>query len=231
LRADPAHVGITTPVPGYTGSLFFGGGQGCTGFVHLMGWVRYFALAETPRVFESLDQWLRRRLRMDLWKQWKRPQTRYREFRQLGIPEEPASEVVGSSKGYWRLSATPQLHKPLGLTYWRAQGLVPLKDSYAQVRNSWRTAGCVDQHGLGVRGSGVPPAPTRFFGAVPGRMPERWCVVGTCWPAMRMLVATRMVEEILRRSRHVLAVEEGSLLPLSPRHSRIERGSLPPTYG
>lgn len=109
---------------------------------YLGGWVGYFALAETPSVFERLDEWIRRRLRMDLWKQWKRPRTRYRELRRLGIPDEPAREVAGSSKGYWRLSATPQLHKALGIAYWRAQGLEPLKDSYARVRNSWRTAGC-----------------------------------------------------------------------------------------
>lgn len=74
---------------------------------YLGGWIGYFALAETPSVFQRLDEWLRRRLRMVLWKQWKRPRTRYAELTRLGVPEETAREAVGSSKGYWRLSATP----------------------------------------------------------------------------------------------------------------------------
>jgi hypothetical protein len=54
---------------------------------YLGGWLGYFALAETPSVFQSLDEWLRRRLRMCLWKQWKRVRTRYRELHALGLPE------------------------------------------------------------------------------------------------------------------------------------------------
>ena len=37
------------------------------------GWTAYFALADTPSVFNELDEWLRRRLRQVRWKEWKRP--------------------------------------------------------------------------------------------------------------------------------------------------------------
>ncbi|WP_302466769.1 group II intron maturase-specific domain-containing protein, partial [Weizmannia acidilactici] len=43
---------------------------------YLMGWCGYFALADTPSVFQRLDAWIRRRLRMILWKQWKKPKTK-----------------------------------------------------------------------------------------------------------------------------------------------------------
>lgn len=52
---------------------------------YLGGWLGYFRLAEAPSVFQAMDEWLRRRLRMCLWKQWKRPKTRYRERRRLGL--------------------------------------------------------------------------------------------------------------------------------------------------
>ncbi|MCA1680541.1 MAG: hypothetical protein LC777_17120 [Actinobacteria bacterium] len=53
-----------------------------------VGWTNYFALADTPSVFEGLDEWLRRRLRQVRWKEWKRPRTRERQLKKLGIPSE-----------------------------------------------------------------------------------------------------------------------------------------------
>jgi RNA-directed DNA polymerase len=68
-----------------------------------VGWTAYFALAETPSLFESLDKWLRRRLRQVRWKEWKRPQTRYQNLRALGIPARDARRWAASRKGYWRI--------------------------------------------------------------------------------------------------------------------------------
>ena len=53
---------------------------------YIMGWVGYFHIASAKTHCESFDQWIRRRLRMCLWKQWKRVRTRYRELRALGVP-------------------------------------------------------------------------------------------------------------------------------------------------
>src|SRR5262249_36908803 len=66
-----------------------------------IGWTNYFALAETPSVFDELDEWLRRRLRQIRWKEWKRPRTRWRNLRTLGTPEQKAREWAFSEKGYW----------------------------------------------------------------------------------------------------------------------------------
>ncbi|MGM1022942.1 MAG: group II intron reverse transcriptase/maturase [Bacillota bacterium] len=54
---------------------------------YMMGWIGYFHLASTKTHLQRLDQWIRRRLRMCLWKQWKRVRTRIRELRALGVPE------------------------------------------------------------------------------------------------------------------------------------------------
>lgn len=97
---------------------------------YLRGWIGYFRLAETPSIFESLDVWIRRRLRMCLLKQWKKPKTKKRSLMALGIAELWAECISGSRKGLWRLSNTPQVNKALGLAYWQTQGLISLEQSY-----------------------------------------------------------------------------------------------------
>ena len=71
-----------------------------------VGWTAYFAFADTFLPFEKLDKWLRRRLRQVRWKEWKRPQTRYRNLRALGIPDRDARSWAASQKGYWRVAGS-----------------------------------------------------------------------------------------------------------------------------
>jgi RNA-directed DNA polymerase len=98
------------------------------------GWVGYYRLADTPSVFQELDEWLRHRLRQLLWKRWKRPATRYRELVTRGVPAFSAREAAGSGKGPWRLSASPPVHQALNNAYWRTQGLLSFSDRYQQLR-------------------------------------------------------------------------------------------------
>lgn len=95
---------------------------------YLLGWSGYFGIAETKSVFQELDEWLRRRLRMCLLKQWKRCKTKLSKLIGLGIPKEWAGCIAFSRKKYWRLANTPQINKALGINYWRTQGLVLLAD-------------------------------------------------------------------------------------------------------
>lgn len=90
------------------------------------GWAGYFSLAETPRPFEDLDEWVRRRLRAILWHQWKKPKARARNLIRLGIPADYAWQWAYSGKGVWRMAGSAPLHRALDNTYWRAQGLVSL---------------------------------------------------------------------------------------------------------
>jgi group II intron reverse transcriptase/maturase len=98
------------------------------------GWVGYYRLADTPSVFQELDEWLRHRMRQLLWKRWKRPATRYRELVARGVPTFSAREAAGSGKGPWRLSASPPVQQALNNAYWRAQGLLSFSDRYQQLR-------------------------------------------------------------------------------------------------
>ncbi|WP_242650322.1 group II intron reverse transcriptase/maturase [Alicyclobacillus tolerans] len=87
---------------------------------YLHGWSGYDRRAETRSVFVELDEWIRRRLRMCLLKQWKQPKTKRKKLVSLGIPEEWARNISGSRKGYWRLALTPQMNKALGLALSRS---------------------------------------------------------------------------------------------------------------
>ena len=67
----------------------------------IMGWVNYFKLADMKNLLEKTDQWLRRRLRMFIWKQWKRVRTRFAMLRKLGLDHRTATKFANTRKGYW----------------------------------------------------------------------------------------------------------------------------------
>jgi RNA-directed DNA polymerase len=85
---------------------------------YLVGWCGYFALADTPSIFQELDSWIRRRLRMCLWKHWKKPKTKIKRLLSLGVPKDKAFEWGNTRKGYWRIAGSPILHRTLDNQYW-----------------------------------------------------------------------------------------------------------------
>jgi len=91
---------------------------------YITGWVGYFRIAAAKSHCETLDQWIRRRLRMCLWKQWKRIRTRYRELRALGVPEHFVHMMANSRRGPWEMSRN--LNNALDTRYFQAQGLVSM---------------------------------------------------------------------------------------------------------
>ena len=103
---------------------------------YLIGWCGYFALADTKSIFEQLDGWIKRRLRMCLWKNWKKPSTKVRNLVQLGVPKWKAHEWGNTRKSYWRISKSPILHRTLGNSYWSHLGLKSLKVRYEILRQS-----------------------------------------------------------------------------------------------
>jgi group II intron reverse transcriptase/maturase len=101
---------------------------------YTVGWTNYYALADTPSVFEGLDTWLRRRLRQVRWKEWKRPKTKRRNLIALGIPARDATEWSYSRKGYWPVSGSPILSRALPNAYWANQGLKGFADPFRRFR-------------------------------------------------------------------------------------------------
>lgn len=101
---------------------------------YLVGWCGYYGLTDTKSVFNDLDGWIRRRLRMCVWKNWKKPKTKVRNLIKLGVPEWKAYEWGNSRKGYWRISKSPILNKTLDNSYWNHQGLRSLQVRYENLR-------------------------------------------------------------------------------------------------
>ena len=77
--------------------------------VFIRGWIGYFRAADMKRTMKSLDEWLRRRFRMYIRKQWKKPQTKVTNLRKLGIPADKAYQWGNSRLGYWRIAGSPVL--------------------------------------------------------------------------------------------------------------------------
>lgn len=71
---------------------------------YVNGWKAYFKLADTPRIWRELDEWMRHRLRAIQLKQWKSGRTMYRELTQLGAPQGVAKRVAANSRCWWRNS-------------------------------------------------------------------------------------------------------------------------------
>ena len=72
---------------------------------YLSGWKTYFDLADTPGVFQKLDQWIRHGLRAVQLKQWKRGKTIYRELRARGMSKTNAAKVAANARSWWKNSA------------------------------------------------------------------------------------------------------------------------------
>ena len=76
---------------------------------YITGWVNYFKLAEMKKLLKVIDGWYCRRLRMVIWKQWKRIRTRFKNLVKLGISNLQAYMFSNTRKSYWRTAKSPIL--------------------------------------------------------------------------------------------------------------------------
>ena len=95
---------------------------------YLRGWKSYFGFSQSPSVLRKLDEWIRRRLRSVIWKQWKRGKVRYVRLRQCNIGHDLAAQTAGSPHGPWRLANSPALQSALPIAYFDSCGLPRLLD-------------------------------------------------------------------------------------------------------
>jgi RNA-directed DNA polymerase len=93
---------------------------------YLLGWRGYFGFSELPSELRHLDQWIRRRLRALVWKQWKRGRKRYQELRRRGVDHDLAARAASSGHGPWRMALTPAMHVALPNAFFTALGLPSL---------------------------------------------------------------------------------------------------------
>ncbi len=100
---------------------------------YITGWVNYFKLADMKTLLRGVDMWYRSRLRMVIWKQWKRIRTRGRNLMKLGILLNQAWEYANTRKGYWHTAKSPILTTSVTSDRLNQAGYIFFSDYYRLV--------------------------------------------------------------------------------------------------
>ncbi|MCC5939894.1 MAG: group II intron reverse transcriptase/maturase [Lunatimonas sp.] len=101
---------------------------------YIIGWVNYFKLADMQNLLLRTDEWYRRRIRMVIWKQWKRIRTKLTNLVRLGVKKAKAWEWANTRKGYWHIANSFILNTTITTDRLRQAGYVFLSDYYQKVR-------------------------------------------------------------------------------------------------
>lgn len=97
------------------------------------GWVDYFKLADMKSLLRRMDEWMRRRIRMVYWKQWKRVRTRFKMLQKCGIAKGKAWEFANTRKSYWRVANSPIMARAIKTEQLRRKGYLFFSDCFEQV--------------------------------------------------------------------------------------------------
>ena len=100
---------------------------------YVQGWMNYFGISHTYATVLELDEWMRRRVRLYHWKQWKRPGTRRRHLIRLGIDPGGVHRASRSRKGYWRMSQNSLVRFALNNAYLKEQGVPQLREIWIRL--------------------------------------------------------------------------------------------------
>ena len=100
----------------------------------IKGWLNYYKYADMLKLMERIDAWYRRRLRMIIWKQWKKLRTKGRQLIRLGIEKSKAWEFANTRKSFWRTAKSPILSRSITNARLKQAGYIFFSDYYKQVR-------------------------------------------------------------------------------------------------
>ncbi|MDH3768809.1 MAG: group II intron reverse transcriptase/maturase, partial [Gammaproteobacteria bacterium] len=100
---------------------------------YVRGWIGYFGLARQFDDIADLDGWIRRRIRMCYWKQWRHPRTKVRNLVRLGVNLDMAIKHAVTRKSYWRMSRTPAMRYAMPNKWLTQQGLLSLKQLWSEL--------------------------------------------------------------------------------------------------
>jgi len=104
------------------------------------GWIQYYGIADMKSLMETLNQWIRRRLRMYIWKQWKKIGARFRNLQKLGAKKQKAWEWANTRKGYWHFANSWPLATTITNERLERRGYSDISKKYEEVHLSYRTA-------------------------------------------------------------------------------------------
>jgi RNA-directed DNA polymerase len=118
---------------------------------YVVGWMNYFGLSQAYRVIPELDKWVRRRVRMYYWKQWKRARTRRRQLIRLGIHRKEVYKATRAHRGYWFMAGTSIVQEALDNRWLAERGVPSLTEQWVKLhygeRNAQRAAAAANLTG------------------------------------------------------------------------------------
>ncbi|PWJ79222.1 UNVERIFIED_CONTAM: group II intron reverse transcriptase/maturase [Murimonas intestini] len=101
--------------------------------VFMRGWLNYYGIADMKNRIDDLNSWLYHRIRMCIWKQWKKPKTKKRNLMKLGIPEYFAHQAANSRKKHWYVSGMGAVNRALTKERLISSGFYDLATAYQSV--------------------------------------------------------------------------------------------------
>jgi RNA-directed DNA polymerase len=101
---------------------------------YLRGWTAYFGISQYYRPVPELDEWIRRRIRMCYWKQWRWARTKIKNLLALGVSLKSAIQHGVSSNSYWQMSRTPVIQQAVSNAWLKEQGLLSVKDLWCKAQ-------------------------------------------------------------------------------------------------
>ena len=103
---------------------------------YMQGWLNYYGMADMKKTLKEWDAWLRRRLRAYIWKQWKKPRTKYRNLRKLGIPEKYAWMTALSRRKFWFAAGTTSVMRAISNERLVRAGYFDLSEAYESIKTA-----------------------------------------------------------------------------------------------
>lgn len=103
--------------------------------VYMQGWLNYYGIAEMKSTMEDWNGWLRRRIRMYIWKQWKKPKTRVENLKKLGMPEWQAYRNGNTRKGYWAVAGSGILNNTITNERLARRGYYDISKAYKSMHS------------------------------------------------------------------------------------------------
>jgi RNA-directed DNA polymerase len=100
---------------------------------YLRGWINYFGISEYYRPIPEIDHWLRRRVRMCHWKQWRYVRTRVRNLLKMGAHPNVAIPMSFSRKGPWKCARTLATQTGMTNQWLKDQGLLSVKELWVNI--------------------------------------------------------------------------------------------------
>ena len=101
--------------------------------VYARGWLNYYGIASMKKNVDDINGWLYHRIRMCIWKQWKKPKTKKRNLIKLGIPEYYAHMAANSRRGHWFVSGMGAVNRALTKERLINSGFYDLATAYQSV--------------------------------------------------------------------------------------------------